>query len=114
MVFGSAIEKRSRAVGFKKAAAEFLIFSGLGGLLGAGVGLFMFLSLGVPPNPEDAGYASGLFLISGIKLGALAWIIPCIPQAKKGIESAPVVLTPRCAEALNTMQPELPAARLPS
>jgi hypothetical protein len=35
----------------------------------------MYLRLGPLKNPEEAGYAAGLFVKSGAQLGFIAWMI---------------------------------------
>jgi hypothetical protein len=52
-----------------------LLFCSVGGLCGTAIGFFMYLHLGPFKNPEDAGYAAGLFVKSGVQLGFLAWMI---------------------------------------
>jgi hypothetical protein len=47
----------------------------VGGLCGAAVGFFLYLHLGPFKNPEDAGYAAGLFVKSGVQLGFVVWMI---------------------------------------
>jgi hypothetical protein len=47
----------------------------VGGLCGAAVGFFLYLHLGPFRNPGDAGYASGLFVKSGVELGFVVWMI---------------------------------------
>jgi hypothetical protein len=54
---------------------ELLLFCGIGALCGAAVGFLMFLHLGPFKNPEDAGYATGLFVKSGAQLGFIVWTI---------------------------------------
>ena len=63
---------------FRRWIEEFILFCGLGVLCGAGVGFFIFLRLGLPARPEDAGYMSGLFLLSGIKFGLSLWTVRLI------------------------------------
>jgi hypothetical protein len=58
-----------------KLGKELLLFCGVGGLCGAAIGFFMYLHLGPFKNPEDAGYAAGLFVKSGVWLGCTVWII---------------------------------------
>jgi hypothetical protein len=58
-----------------KFGKELLLFCSLGGLCGAAIGFFMYLHLGPFKNPEDAGYAAGLFLKSGVQLGFIVWMI---------------------------------------
>jgi hypothetical protein len=58
-----------------KFGKELLLFCSVGGLCGAGVGFFMYLHLGPLKNPEDAGYATGLFVKSGVQLGFVVWVI---------------------------------------
>lgn len=55
-------------------AKEFLLFCSVGGLCGAAIGFFMYLHLGPFKNPEDAGYAAGLFVKSGVQVGFLLWM----------------------------------------
>jgi len=57
-----------------RSAKQLSLFAGLGALCGAGVGFFIFLRLGFPAQPLNAGYISGLFLLSGVKLGVLVWV----------------------------------------
>ena len=52
-----------------------LVYCGLGGLCGAAICFVMYLHLGPFKNPEDAGYAAGLFVKSGAQLGLLVWMI---------------------------------------
>jgi hypothetical protein len=54
---------------------KLLLFCGVGGLSGVAIGFFMYLHLGPFKNPEDAGYAAGLFVKSGVQLGSLVWMI---------------------------------------
>ena len=54
---------------------ELLLYCAFGCLCGAGVGFFLFLRLGFPNDPRLAGYVSGLFLMSGLKLGFAVWVI---------------------------------------
>jgi hypothetical protein len=54
---------------------ELLLFCGMGALCGAAVGFVMYLHLGPFKNPEDAGYAMGLFVKSGVQLGFIVWMI---------------------------------------
>ena len=52
-----------------------LVYCGLGGLSGGAMGFVMYLHLGPFKTPEDAGYAAGLFVKSGVQLGFLVWMI---------------------------------------
>jgi hypothetical protein len=52
-----------------------LLFCGVGGLCGVAIGFFMYLHLGPFKNPEDAGYAAGLFVKSGVQLGFFVWMV---------------------------------------
>jgi hypothetical protein len=55
---------------------DLVLFSGLGCVAGAGVGFFVFLRLGLPKDPAYlTGYISGLFVISGLKLGISIWFL---------------------------------------
>jgi hypothetical protein len=54
---------------------ELLLFCGMGALCGAAVGFLMYLHLGPFKNPEEAGYATGLFVKSGVELGFIVWMI---------------------------------------
>jgi hypothetical protein len=58
-----------------KLGKELLLFCSVGGLCGAAVGFFLHLHLGPFKNPEDAGYAAGLFVKSGVQLGFVVWMI---------------------------------------
>ena len=58
-----------------KFVRELLLFCSVGALCGAAIGFFMYLHLGPFKNPEDAGYAAGLFLKSGVQLGFIVWMI---------------------------------------
>ena len=58
-----------------KFGKELLLFCSVGGLCGAAIGFFMYLQLGPFRNPEDAGYAAGLFVKSGAQLGFIVWMI---------------------------------------
>ena len=60
---------------------ELLLFCGIGALCGAAVGFLMYLHLGPLKNPEDAGYATGLFVKSGVQLGFLVWTIHAVVLA---------------------------------
>jgi hypothetical protein len=60
---------------FWKSGKELLLFCGMGALCGAAVGFVMYLHLGPFKNPEDAGYATGLFVKSGVQLGFIVWMI---------------------------------------
>jgi len=56
-------------------AKELFFFSSIGALIGAGICFIMFLHLGSPKTPEDAGYVVGLFVKSGVQLGLIFWIV---------------------------------------
>ena len=58
-----------------KFAKELLLFCSVGGLCGAAIGFFMYLHLGPFKNPEDAGYAAGLFIKSGVQVGFVVWMV---------------------------------------
>jgi hypothetical protein len=58
-----------------KYGKELLLFCSVGARCGASICLFMVLNLGPFKNPEDAGYATGLFVKSGVQLGFTVWII---------------------------------------
>jgi len=58
-----------------KFGKELMLFCSVGGLCGAAIGFFMYLQLGPFRNPEDAGYAAGLFVKSGAQLGFIVWMI---------------------------------------
>jgi hypothetical protein len=58
-----------------KVAKELLLFCSVGGLCGAAIGFFMYLHLGPFKNPEDAGYAAGLFVKSGVQVGFIVWTV---------------------------------------
>jgi hypothetical protein len=60
---------------------ELLFFCGMGALCGAAVGFVMYLHLGPFKNPEDAGYATGLFIKSGAQLGFIVWMIHVVVLA---------------------------------
>jgi hypothetical protein len=60
---------------------EFLGFCVLGVVAGAGVGLFVLVRLGFPKEPYLIGYLSGLFIVSGIKLGIGLWLLRIIFRA---------------------------------
>ena len=64
-----------------KFAKELLLMCSLGALCGAAIGFIMFLHLGPFKNPEDAGYATGLFVKSGVQLGFLVWMIHMVVLA---------------------------------
>jgi hypothetical protein len=72
---------------------ELLLFCGMGALCGAAVGFLMYLHLGSFKNPEDAGYATGLFVKSGAELGFIVWVIHWVVLAirrctrKKSLET---------------------------
>lgn len=53
---------------------ELLLFCSVGALIGAGIAFIMFLHLGAPKTPEDAGYIAGLFVKSGVQLGFISWM----------------------------------------
>ena len=57
-----------------KFAKELLLFCGLGAVVGAGIGLIVFLHLGAPKTSENAGYVAGLFVKSGVQLGIISWM----------------------------------------
>jgi hypothetical protein len=58
-----------------KFGKELLLLSSVGGLGGIAVGFFMYLHLGPFKTPEDAGYAAGLFVKSGVQAGFMVWMI---------------------------------------
>jgi hypothetical protein len=58
-----------------KYGKELLFFCTAGALCGAAICCFMLLHLGPFKNPEDAGYATGLFVKSGVQLGFTVWMI---------------------------------------
>jgi hypothetical protein len=60
---------------------EFLLFCGMGALCGAAVGFLMYLHLGPFKSAEDAGYATGLFVKSGVELGFIIWMIHVVVLA---------------------------------
>jgi hypothetical protein len=60
---------------------EFFGFCVMGVGAGAGVGFFMFVRLGFPKESYMIGYMSGLFLISGLKLGIGLWFVRIIFRA---------------------------------
>jgi len=60
---------------------ELLLFCGMGAVCGAAVGFLMYLHLGPFKNPEDAGYATGLFVRSGVELGFIVWMIHLVVLA---------------------------------
>ena len=60
---------------------ELLLFCGMGALCGAAVGFLMYLHLEPFKNPEDAGYATGLFVKSGVELGFIVWMIHVVVLA---------------------------------
>ena len=76
-----------------KFGKKLLLFCGMGALCGAAVGFLMYLHLGPFKNPEDAGYATGLFLKSGVELGFIVWMIRVVVLAirrytrKKSLET---------------------------
>ena len=51
-----------------KFGKELLLFCSVGALCGAAIGFFRYLHLGPFKTPEDAGYAAGLFVKSGVQL----------------------------------------------
>jgi hypothetical protein len=57
-----------------KFAKELLLFCGVGAVVGAGIGLIVFLHLGAPKSSENAGYVAGLFVKSGVQLGIISWM----------------------------------------
>jgi hypothetical protein len=57
-----------------KFAKELLLFCSVGALVGAGIGLIVFLHLGAPKTSENAGYVAGLFVKSGVQLGFISWM----------------------------------------
>jgi hypothetical protein len=57
----------------KQLATELAKFSVFGCLCGAGIGFFVFLHLGFPGSERTSGYISGLFVLSGFKLGVAVW-----------------------------------------
>jgi hypothetical protein len=59
----------------RKFGKEILLFCGSGALGSAAIGFALFLHLGPLKTPEDAGYATGLFIKSGIELGFIGWVI---------------------------------------
>jgi hypothetical protein len=60
---------------------ELLLFCGMGAVCGAAFGFLMYLQLGPFKNPEDAGYATGLFVKSGVELGFIVWTIHLVVRA---------------------------------
>lgn len=64
-----------------KFAKELVLFCSVGALCGAAIGFIMFLHLGPFKTPEDAGYATGLFVKSGVQLGFFVWIIHLVVLA---------------------------------
>jgi hypothetical protein len=58
-----------------KIGKNLLLFCGVGGLCGVAIGFFMYLHLGPFKNPQDAGYAAGLFVKSGVELGFFVWMV---------------------------------------
>jgi hypothetical protein len=67
-----------------KFGKELLLFCSVGGLCGAAIGFFMYLQLGPFRNPEDAGYAAGLFVKSGAQLGFIVWMIRLVLLRLRG------------------------------
>jgi hypothetical protein len=65
----------------RKFGKELLLFCGMGALYGAAVGFLMYLHLGPFKNPEDAGYATGLLVKSGVELGFIIWMIHVVVLA---------------------------------
>jgi hypothetical protein len=59
----------------RKFVGELLLFCSVGALCGAAIGFLMYLHLGPFKNPEEAGFAAGLFVKSGVQLGFLVWMI---------------------------------------
>jgi H+/gluconate symporter-like permease len=59
----------------RKFGKEVLLFCGLGALGGAAIGFTLFLHLGPLKTAEDAGYATGLFIKSGVEVGLIGWVI---------------------------------------
>jgi hypothetical protein len=57
-----------------KFAKELLLFCSVGALVGAGIGLIVFLHLGAPKTSEDAGHVASLFVKSGVQLGFISWM----------------------------------------
>jgi hypothetical protein len=64
-----------------KFGKELLLFCSVGALCGAAIGFFMYLHLGPLKNPEDTGYAAGLFVKSGVQLGLIVWMIRMVVSA---------------------------------
>jgi hypothetical protein len=58
-----------------KIGKNLLLFCGVGGLCGVAIGFFMYLHLEPFKNPQDAGYAAGLFVKSGVELGFFVWMV---------------------------------------
>jgi hypothetical protein len=58
-----------------KFGKELLLFCSVEALCGAAIGFSMYLPLGPFKNSEDAGYAAGLFVKSGVQLGFITWMI---------------------------------------
>src|SRR5258708_12920813 len=59
-----------------KFAKELLLFCGVGAVVGAGIGLIVFLHLGAPKTSENAGYVAGLFLKSRCPLDLISCVFP--------------------------------------
>ncbi len=60
---------------YRKAGKELLLSCVGGGFWGLGVGLFIFLRLGIPATDELSGYVVGLFLMAGLKVGFSLYVI---------------------------------------
>jgi hypothetical protein len=58
-----------------KFAEELLFFCIMGALFGVGICFIMFLHLGTPNTPENAGYVTALFVKSGVQLGVVVWMV---------------------------------------
>ena len=54
---------------------EMILYCSVGALCGAAIGFLMYLQLGPFKTAEDAGFATGIFVKSGVQLGFLVWMI---------------------------------------
>jgi hypothetical protein len=57
------------------AGREFLFLTAGGACFGGAVGFFFFLHLGIPGQPYLTGFVSGLFVMAGVKVGFVVWLV---------------------------------------
>jgi hypothetical protein len=75
-VLNRGINKPPKVVALAlKYGKELLLFCSVGALCGAAICFFMVLHLGPFKTPEDAGYATGLFVKSRVQLGFTVWMV---------------------------------------